>query len=158
MAKYRTTSVALIATDTPDYDRQLQVTVTGVNVDDDKDVATFTDEISEMIVPLISSKCLRYCWEDDIAFFTGEHVEVELPNGEKATVFCCCEIDEDTGVKSYRMGHSPTERMYQLWMQLQTEASQAQPATHADTTNRQYLYCSSQYLACDRLYNAAFIS
>ena len=61
MAKYRTTSVALIATDTPGYGKQLQVTVTGVNVDDNKDIATFTDEIDEITVPLFSSKCLRYC-------------------------------------------------------------------------------------------------
>lgn len=136
MAKYRTTSVALIATDTPGYGKQLQVTVTGVNVDDNKDIATFTDDIDKQVASFLCSIYFDNYWGDNAAFFTGEHVEVELPNKEKATVFCCCEVDEDTGAKYYSMGNSPTERMCQLWVQLQTGASQTQPATHADAMNR----------------------
>lgn len=136
MAKYRTTSIALIATDIPYCGKQFQFTVTGVNVDNDKDVATFTDDIGRHTASYMCDIYFNRYWADEVKFFNGEYVEVELPNREKATVFCCYGIDEDTGDKYYCQGHSPCERMCQLWVQLQTEASQAQPATHADTTNR----------------------
>lgn len=136
MARYRTTSVALIVTDTPDYGRQFQFTVTGVNIDDDKDVATFTSNIGRREASYMSDIYFNGYWVDEVKFFNGERVEVELPNGEKAIVFCCYGIDEDTGEKYYCQGYSPCERMCQLWIQMQTGASQTQPAIHANTTNK----------------------
>lgn len=128
MEKYRVKCVTLIATDTPDYGKELKVTVTGVNVENDKDVAIFTDDIDEVIASFMCTTYFKKYWEDDAAFFTGEYVEVELPNKEKATVFCRCTIDED-GNKIYAKGDHPTWKMHKLWVQMQQEASQTQPTT-----------------------------
>ena len=128
MSKYRITKVTFTVTNPPIMANQFQVTVTGVNVEDDKDVATFSDEQEASVIQLLASMYLDYGWEDDLCYFDGEHVEVELPNKEKAIVFCCYSIDEN-GNKIYARGHHPTWKMHELWIQMQQEASQTQPTT-----------------------------
>lgn len=129
MSKYRVTNVTFTVTDTPDHGKEFKYTTTGVNVNDEDDVIIFTEELVALTALSLASLYLKYEWDDSLCYFRGERVEVELPNGEKTTVFCRYFLNKNNE-KVYCRRQQPTELMHKLWIQMQQGASQTPTNTN----------------------------